>query len=222
MTLSTIEFETHPGPGASLIILHGLGADGEDFVPVCQELDLTAVGPLRFVLPSAPVIPVSINGGYAMRAWYDIRQPGQGPREDEAGLRQSQAAIEALIAREVERGVPASRIVLMGFSQGCAMALMTGLRHPHRLAGIVALSGYLPLAATTDAERHPANLSTPIFMAHGQDDDVVLMSRGEQSRDHLRALGHEVEWHEYAMDHSLCLPEIRDLNAWLLSVLASA
>lgn len=222
MTLSTIEFETHPGPGTSIIILHGLGADGEDFIPVCQELDLSAVGPLRFVLPSAPVIPVSINGGYAMRAWYDIRQPGQGPREDEVGLRQSQAAIETLIAREVERGVPASRIVLMGFSQGCAMALMTGLRHPHRLAGIVALSGYLPLAATTESERHPANIPTPIFMAHGQDDDVVLMSRGEQSRDHLRALGHPVDWHEYGMDHSLCLPEIRDLNAWLLSVLTSA
>ncbi len=222
MTLSTLEFETHPTPRASLIILHGLGADGEDFVPVCQELDLAAVGPVRFVMPSAPVIPVSINGGYAMRAWYDIRPPGQGPREDEAGLRQSQAAIEALIAREVERGVPASRIVLMGFSQGCAMALMTGLRHPQSLGGIVALSGYLPLAATTEAERHPANVHTPIFMAHGQDDDVVLMSRGEQARDHLHALGHPVAWHEYAMDHSLCLPEIRDLNAWLLSVLASA
>lgn len=222
MHLPTIDLETHPAPGVSILILHGLGADGEDFVPVCQELDLSSIGPVRFVMPSAPVMPVSINGGYAMRAWYDIRQPGQGPREDEAGLRQSQAALEALIRREIDRGVPASRIVLMGFSQGGAMALMTGLRHTRTLAGIAALSGYLPLAATTESEQHPANVNTPIFMAHGQDDDVVPMHRGEQSRDHLRALGHHVDWHEYPMDHSLCLPEIRDLNAWLLSVLASA
>jgi phospholipase/carboxylesterase len=172
-------------------------------------------------LPSAPAIPVSINGGYVMRAWYDIRPPGQGPREDEAGLRQSQQAIHALIEREIARGVPASRIVLMGFSQGCAMALMTGLRYPQRLAGIVALSGYLPLLDTTAAERHEANIHTPIFMAHGQDDDVVLMSRGTQSRDHLASLGHTIDWHDYPMDHTLCLEEVQDLQAWLNQVLAS-
>lgn len=221
MSLNTIELTSGPAPQASIIILHGLGADGEDFVPICHELDLTEAGPVRYVLPSAPAIPVSINGGYVMRAWYDIRPPGQGPREDEAGLRQSQQAIHALIEREIARGVPASRIVLMGFSQGCAMALMTGLRYPQRLAGIVALSGYLPLLDTTAAERHEANIHTPIFMAHGQDDDVVLMSRGTQSRDHLASLGHAIDWHDYPMDHTLCLEEVQDLQAWLNQVLAS-
>lgn len=221
MSLNTIELTSGPAPQASIIILHGLGADGEDFVPICHELDLSAAGPVRYVLPSAPAIPVSINGGYVMRAWYDIRQPGQGPREDEVGLRQSQQAIHALIEREIARGVPASRIVLMGFSQGCAMALMTGLRYPQRLAGIVALSGYLPLLDTTAAEQHQANLHTPIFMAHGQEDDVVLMSRGTQSRDHLASLGHAIDWHDYPMDHTLCLEEVQDLQAWLNQVLAS-
>ena len=221
MSLNTIELTSGPAPQASIIILHGLGADSEDFVPICHELDLTEAGPVRYVLPSAPAIPVSINGGYVMRAWYDIRQPGQGPREDEAGLRQSQQAIQALIEREIARGMPASRIVLMGFSQGCAMALMTGLRYPQRLAGIVALSGYLPLLDATAAERHEANVHTPIFMAHGQDDDVVLMSRGTQSRDHLASLGHAIDWHDYPMDHTLCLEEVQDLQAWLNQVLAS-
>ena len=221
MSLNTIELTSGPAPQASIIILHGLGADGEDFVPICHELDLTEAGPVRYVLPSAPAIPVSINGGYVMRAWYDIRPPGQGPREDEAGLRQSQQAIQALIEREIARGMPASRIVLMGFSQGCAMALMTGLRYPQRLAGIVALSGYLPLLDATAAERHEANVHTPIFMAHGQDDDVVLMSRGTQSRDHLASLGHAIDWHDYPMDHTLCLEEVQDLQAWLNQVLAS-
>lgn len=221
MSLNTIELSSGPAPQASIIILHGLGADGEDFVPICHELDLSAAGPVRYVLPSAPAIPVSINGGYVMRAWYDIRQPGQGPREDETGLRQSQQAIHALIEREIARGIPASRIVLMGFSQGCAMALMTGLRYPQRLAGIVALSGYLPLLDTTAAEQHQANLHTPIFMAHGQEDDVVLMSRGTQSRDQLASLGHAIDWHDYPMDHTLCLEEVQDLQAWLNQVLAS-
>lgn len=221
MSLNTIELTSGPAPQASIIILHGLGADGEDFVPVCQELDLHAVGPIRYVLPSAPAVPVSINGGYVMRAWYDIRQPGQGPREDEAGLRQSQQAIQTLIEQEIARGVPASRIVLMGFSQGCAMALMTGLRYPQRLAGIVALSGYLPLLDATALEQHEANVHTPIFMAHGQDDDVVLMSRGTQSRDHLVSLGHTIDWHDYPMGHTLCLEEIQDLQQWLTRVLAS-
>ena len=222
MNLETIEIETGATPGTSIIILHGLGADGSDFEAVCHELDLRAVGDVRFVMPSAPVIPVSINGGYRMRAWYDILPPGQGRREDEAGLRQSQQAVHALIEREVARGVPASRVILMGFSQGCAMALMTGLRYPQPLAGIVALSGYLPLLPETEAERSAANQATPIFMGHGQADDVVLMSRGSTSRDHLSSLGYQIAWHEYPMAHSLCLQELQDLQSWLLKVLSAA
>jgi phospholipase/carboxylesterase len=220
MDVQAIEFESAPNPGATLIILHGLGADGSDFVPFCEELDLGTIGPVRFVLPSAPVMPVSINGGYEMRAWYDILPANGTRREDEASLRTSQHVIDALIDREVQRGMPSERIVLMGFSQGCAMALMTGVRQARGLAGIVALSGYLPLLDTTAAERHAANHATPIFMAHGEHDDVVTMARGEQARDHLRALGHEVEWHSYAMEHSVCMEEVRDINAWLDRVLA--
>src|SRR5690606_33326301 len=166
--LETIEHQTGDAPVATLIVLHGLGADGNDFVPICEELDLSAVGPVRFVFPHAPVRPVTINGGMAMRAWYDILGTDLARREDEAGLRAAQHDIEALIARETARGVPSHRVVLAGFSQGCAMSLLTGLRHAQRLAGIVALSGYLPLAATTAAERHAGNQATPIFMAHGQ------------------------------------------------------
>jgi len=219
INLEITEIETGPQPGSSIIILHGLGADGSDFEPFCQELDLRAIGPVRYVLPSAPHMPVSINGGYEMRAWYDILPSNDERREDEASLRQSHHAIDALINREIARGIPASRIVLMGFSQGCAMALMAGLRQPQRLAGLIALSGYLPLLGVTEAEAHPANRDTPIFMAHGQLDDVVLMSRGARARDHLRSLNYPVSWHTYPMDHSLCMDEVRDINAWLLKVL---
>ena len=161
---------------------------------------------------------MTINGGYVMRAWYDIAGPG-GP-EDEAGLRASQAQVEALIARERERGVPASRIVLAGFSQGCAMTLMTGLRHRERLAGLAGLSGYLPLAARTAGERSDANALVPIFLAHGSADPMIPLARATASRDALRALGYGVEWHEYPMPHSVCAEEVRDLNRWLLGVLA--
>ncbi|HZY20415.1 MAG TPA: dienelactone hydrolase family protein [Ramlibacter sp.] len=218
--LDTIEIETAPQPGATIIVLHGLGADGNDFVPVASELDLSAVGPVRFLFPHAPVMPVTVNNGYRMRAWYDILGTELVRREDEAGLRRSMAAVEQLLAREQERGVPASRTVLAGFSQGCAMALMTGLRHRERLAGIAGLSGYLPLAATTAAERSDANALTPVFMAHGTADNVVPIARGRDSRELLRALGQDVQWHEYAMAHSVCMEEIQDLNAWLLRVLA--
>jgi phospholipase/carboxylesterase len=217
--LETIETETGPGPGATLIVLHGLGADGNDFVPIAQELQLARVGPVRFVFPHAPVIPVTINNGYRMRAWYDVLGLDLVRREDEAGLRRSQAQVEELLVREEARGVPANRIVLAGFSQGCAMALMTGLRHPQRLAGIAGLSGYLPLASTLAAERSDANALTPIFMGHGQHDNVVDVERGKASRDALQAIGHQVEWHEYPMAHSVCAEEIADLNAWLLKVL---
>ncbi|MCY1205305.1 Carboxylesterase 2 [compost metagenome] len=218
MSRPPIEIETAPNPTASVILMHGLGADGNDFVPIAGELDLSAVGPVRFVFPNAPVIPVTINGGYEMPAWYDIAVADLVAREDEAGLRRSQASIEALIANEKARGIPAHRIVVAGFSQGCAMALMTGLRHGERLAGIVGLSGYLPIAATTAAERHGANHDTPVFLAHGRQDPVVPLARAEQSRDALLALGHPVEWHEYAMAHSVCMEEIADLNHFLLRV----
>ena len=218
MPLRTIEIETGDYPRATVMLMHGLGSDGNDFVPLVQELDLAAVGPVRFVFPNAPVMPVSLNGGYAMPAWYDIH-PDRS-REDEAGLRRSQAAIEELLAREKVRGIPARRIVLAGFSQGCAMALMTGLRHAEALAGIVGLSGYLPLAGLTAAERSAANQATPIFMAHGEQDEMVVMPRATASRDALQALGYNVQWQQYPMPHSVCMEEVADLNRWLLQVLA--
>lgn len=220
MPLDAIEFETGPNPTASLIVLHGLGADGNDFVPIAEELRLDAVGPVRFVFPHAPVRPVTINGGMSMRAWYDLLQADLVRHEDEAGLRASRLDIEALIARERERRVPASRIVLMGFSQGCAMTLLTGLRHAERLAGLVGLSGYLPLADTSAAERAAASVALPVFLAHGRGDTVIPLARATASRDALQALGCVVEWHEYPMAHSVCPQEVADLNRWLLQVLA--
>jgi len=220
MSLAPVEIETGPNPTASVILMHGLGADGNDFVPICNELDLGAVGPVRFVFPNAPVMPVSINNGYPMPAWYDIYGADLVKREDEAGLRRSMATIEGLIAAEKARGIPARRIVVAGFSQGCAMALLTGLRHAERLAGIAALSGYLPLAASTAAERSEANRDVPIFMGHGQRDGVVLIARATASRDALVALGYPVEWHTYPMEHSVCMEEIADLGKWLQRVLA--
>jgi phospholipase/carboxylesterase len=220
MSLEGLEFETAPDPVTSIIVLHGLGADGNDFVPIAQELDLSAVGPVRYVFPHAPVRPVTVNGGYKMRAWYDILGVDLVRREDEAGLRESQAQVEALIAREVERGIPSERIVLMGFSQGCAVTLMTGLRHATTLAGLVGLSGYLPLLDKTAAERHPANAATPIFMAHGLQDPIVPLARAQASREALEALGCNIEWHDYPMPHSVCAEEVEALNAWLLKRLA--
>ena len=221
MPLDAIEFETGPNPTASLIVLHGLGADGNDFVPIAEELRLDAVGPVRFVFPHAPVRPVTINGGMSMRAWYDLLQADLVRHEDEAGLRASRLDIEALIARERERGVAASRIVLMGFSQGCAMTLLTGLRHADRLAGLVGLSGYLPLADTSAAERAAASVALPVFLAHGRGDTVIPLARATASRDALQALGCVVEWHEYPMAHSVCPQEVADLNRWLLNALAA-
>ena len=214
-----VEIETAPNPVATVILMHGLGADGNDFVSIVNELDLSAVGPVRFVFPNAPIIPVTINGGYAMPAWYDIAVADFGVREDDAGLRRSRDAIEALIAHEKSRGIAADRVVIAGFSQGCAMALMTGLRHAEKLAGIVGLSGYLPLATTTAAERHGANHDTPVFMGHGTRDGVVPMARAIEARDALTAMGYQVEWHSYPMEHSVCMEEIADLNAFLLRVL---
>lgn len=224
--LSAIELETGPDPVVSVIWLHGLGAGGDDFVPIVAELDLDAVrraagGEIRFVFPNAPARPVTINNGYVMPAWYDILGFGPGAGEDESGLRESQHAIEALIAREEARGVPARRIVLAGFSQGCAMALMTGLRFPQRLAGLIALSGYLPLAAHTQAERSAANQDIPIFQAHGTQDPVVVLARAEASRDALSALGYHVAWYSYRMPHSVCPEEVADISNWLVETLAA-
>jgi phospholipase/carboxylesterase len=220
MSLEAIEIETGPSPTRTLIVLHGLGDSGHGFAPVAEELDLSALGPVRFVLPHAPEQPVTVNGGYVMRAWYDILGTDLARVEDEPGLRKSATQIEALIARENARGVPSSRIVLMGFSQGCAMTLLTGLRHRERLAGLAGLSGYLPLAATTAAERSEANRDVPLFLAHGTQDPVVPYPSGVASRDALAALGYAIEWHAYPMPHSVCAQEIADLNRWLLRVLA--
>ena len=223
MPLQVLEAQTgnpDDSPVATILIMHGLGADGRDFVPIAEQLDLSSVGPVRFLFPNAPTIPVTINGGYVMPAWYDILAADLVKREDEAGLRQSRLEIEALIANEKARGIPANRIVVAGFSQGCAMSLMVGLRHEEALAGIVGMSGYLPLAATTAAEYTAASLKTPIFMAHGIRDDVVALPRATASRDALVAMGYAVEWHDYPMEHSVCPQEVVDLNAFLIRVLA--
>ena len=207
-----IELETGANPQAAVIWLHGLGADGHDFEPIVPELGLAA--PVRFVFPHAPVRPVTINGGMRMRAWYDIFQLGGGP-EDDAGVRASQRLLEDLISKETERGIAPGRIVLAGFSQGGAVALQTALRHPQRLAGILALSTYLPLAASVQKEASPANSAVPIFMAHGTYDDIIPIDRAQASRKHLEALGYSIEWHEYPMPHSVCAPEIADIGAFL-------
>jgi len=217
--LETHEIETAPNPRTTLIVLHGLGADGYDFVPICGELDLSAIGPVRYVFPHAPQRPVTINNGYLMRAWYDIRVADLVRQEDEGGLRESQRQIAELIDRERERGVPAARIVVMGFSQGCAMTLMTALRYPERLGGAVGMSGYLPLASLAPAERSAANADLPIFLAHGTQDPIVPIARGAASRDALRTMGHDVEWHDYPMPHSVCAEEVEAINAWLLKQL---
>jgi phospholipase/carboxylesterase len=220
MNSPPIEIETGSNPQASVIVLHGLGASGDDFVPVCEQMDLQPVGAVRYVLPHAPMRPVSINNGFVMPAWFDILALGGPAREDEAGLRASQALVEALVARVVSRGVAASRIVLAGFSQGCEMALLTGLRHRDKLAGIAGLSGYLPLADKTAAERAAVNQHTPIFLAHGRFDPMIALPRAMASRDALVALGYDVQWREYPMEHSVCLPEIEDLQRFLLRTLA--
>ncbi len=220
MTLQTIELNPGSPPRATVIVLHGLGADGTDFLPMADELRLGAVGPVRYVFPRAPVRPVTINGGHEMRAWYDILGADLVRREDVAGLRESIATVRALLHREVERGVPAHRIVLAGFSQGCAVTLGAGLRHDQRLAGLAGLSGYVPLADTTAAERHAANASTPVFLAHGVNDGVVPMARGSAGRDLLLGLGQPVHWQQYPMEHSVCIEEVRALQQWLLQVLA--
>jgi phospholipase/carboxylesterase len=215
--LEAIEIETAKNPAASVIWLHGLGADGNDFAPIIASLHLPKAA-IRFVFPHAPVQPVTINGGMRMRAWYDISD-GAIRREDEAGVRASQKLIEALIACEKERGTTADRLVLAGFSQGGAIALHAGLRHAERIAGIMALSTYLPIADKFPAEAGAANRDVPIFMAHGSDDPVIPLARAEQSRGILQSLGYAVQWREYPMQHSVCPEEVTDIGAWLRKVL---
>ncbi len=220
--LETIEVSTSDQPTAAVIWMHGLGADGNDFVPIVRELDLSGCPGIRFVFPHAEPIPVTINNGYVMRAWYDILGMELVRREDESGLRASQKRIEDLIARELARGIAPEKIVLAGFSQGCAMTLQAGLRYPQKLAGLMCLSGYLPLAATIATERSNANQHTPVFMAHGRIDDIVTIDRAEASRDQLKELGYDVDWHSYMMPHSVCAEEINDISAWLKRVLKAA
>jgi phospholipase/carboxylesterase len=216
--LEVIEIETGARPVGSVLWLHGLGADGHDFEPLVPELRLPASKPLRFIFPHAPIRPVTINNGMSMRAWYDILQMGGG-KEDEPGIRASQAAIEAMIAGEKKRGIPANKIVLAGFSQGGAIVLQTALRYPERLAGVMALSTYLPLKDFLEKERQTANSDLPVFMAHGQFDPMIGMARAQQSRQLLETLGYKVEWHEYPMAHSVCPEEIGDIAEFLIKTL---
>lgn len=223
MPLETIEIETGATladrPDAAVIWLHGLGADGNDFAPMVPEIVRRGERAWRFVFPHATLRPMTINGGMRMRAWYDIRGLERNAVEDEAGFRETDHAVGQLIAREVERGIPAARIVLAGFSQGGAVSLYTAPRYPERLAGIMALSSYLPLAPLLSAERAPANDGTPIFMAHGLADATVPIAMGLASRAQLQALGYVIEWHQYPMAHAVCAAEVADIRQFLLRAL---
>ena len=218
--LESIEIETAPNPDAAVVWMHGLGADGHDFEPIVPELRLPESTRVRFVFPHAPLRPVTVNQGHVMRAWYDIRALAGVRREDEAGVRQSARQIEALLARERQRGIASGRIVVAGFSQGGAMALHTGLRYPDRLAGILALSCYLPVANTLDAELSPANRDVPIFWAHGLHDPMIPQAMAEQGRAQLGELGYRIDWHQYPIPHSVSAEEIADVARWLARVLA--
>ena len=217
--LECIEIETAPAPTAAVIWLHGLGADGNDFVPIVPEIDLSDMA-IRFVFPHAPRQAVTINNGMVMRAWYDITDAAIR-REDESGVRASQQRIDDLIAREQKRGIPASKVVLAGFSQGGAIALHTGLRCASKLAGVMALSCYLPLADKLGAEASEANRHVSIFMGHGLSDPIVAHNRAVESREILRKSGYRIEWHDYRMPHSVCAEEVADISAWLRKVLTA-
>jgi len=219
--LEAIEIETGPKPGASVIWMHGLGADGHDFEPIVPELNLPGMLPVRFLFPHAPIRPVTINGGALMRAWYDVRDEGGERREDPAGVRESQRQVETLIEREQARGVAAIHIVLAGFSQGGALALHTGLRYRERLGGVIALSCFLPMPDTVAAEATAVNRDLPILMAHGINDPMIPVSRARRSRDLLLDLGYRVTWREYLMPHSVCDQEMGDVSGWLRAVLDS-
>jgi len=219
MTLQAVELQTTPNPTVSIIWMHGLGADGNDFVPIVKELDLSAGPGIRFVFPHAPMLPVTINGGRMMPAWFDIWSTEFGRDDDEKTLRDSQAEINALIEREKERGISTENILLAGFSQGCAMTLQTGLRHPEKLGGLICLSGYLPLEDSFETERSEANKNTPVYYGHGRGDQVIPISRAQQSLALLQKHGYDVEWHEYNMPHSVCMEEIVDISNFLKKIL---
>jgi phospholipase/carboxylesterase len=214
-----VEVETGANPTAAVIWLHGLGADGHDFEPIVPEIVRPGERALRFVFPHAPIRPVTLNNGFSMRAWYDIVSLERRGPEDEAGIRASQATVETLIRRENARGIPSERIVLAGFSQGGSLALFAGLRYREKLAGIMGLSCYLPLAGRLVAERDAVNQSTPVFLAHGLQDPIVAPTLGEHARMSLEAAGYPVEWHSYAMPHSVCPQEVADIALWLRRVL---
>lgn len=218
----TVEVSTGARAQGSIIWLHGLGADGHDFESIVPELGLGGKRSLRFVFPHAPVRPVTINGGMSMRAWYDILTLERGGPQDEAGIRESSRLLEMLIEREHERGIPYEKIVLAGFSQGGAIALHTALRYPHRLAGLMALSTYLPLQDSFDREvlhnMDAQSQELPIFMAHGSSDPMLPMALGQHAHTILEKAGYEVEWHDYPMAHAICAAEIADIRNWLLSV----
>ncbi len=217
--LEAVEIETGRNPTGTVLWLHGLGADGHDFAPIVPQLVESHERPLRFVFPHAPVRPVTINNGMAMRAWYDILGFGRGIPHDEVGIRASDIEVGALIARENQRGIPTNRIVLGGFSQGGAISLFSGPRYPEKLAGIMGLSCYMLLEDLLPAERTRANYSTPIFLAHGNQDPVVDFRRGLEAKQLLEAGGYPVEWHAYTMPHSVCPQEITDIATWLRKVL---
>ncbi|HEX2594968.1 MAG TPA: dienelactone hydrolase family protein [Luteimonas sp.] len=219
--LETVEHQTGPDPHWTVLWLHGLGADGHDFAPIVPELVRRDWPALRFVFPHAPQRAVTINGGMRMRAWYDIRNVDFANRADEAGIAESVAQVQALIDREAERGVPASRVVLAGFSQGGAVTLAAGLRRAQPLAGLVALSTYLPMHERAAALATPQARAQPVFMAHGLQDPVIPFAAGEYSARALAALGFAVEWHRYPMPHSVCAEEVRDLGDWLSARLAA-
>ena len=218
-TDSAVTLEPARAATATVILMHGLGADGHDFVPIVEELRLTDAQPVRFVFPHARTRPVTINNGYVMRAWYDIKNLDGVRVEDDAGIRESGSLVEKLIAAEIAKGVAAERIVLAGFSQGGAIALHAGLRHGASLAGILALSTYLPLLASVATEASAANRKIPILMCHGLQDQVIAPAMARASRDALTALGYAVDWREYPMPHSVCAQEIADIAAWLRAVL---
>jgi len=217
-TVSCIEIEPQQTAQKSVIWLHGLGADGSDFVPIVPELKLPASMNIRFIFPHAPTIPVTINNGYEMRAWYDILGLNRESQVDIRGINQSVAIIEKLIKKETARGIPSQHIVLAGFSQGAVMALSTGLRFNERLGGILALSGYLPLAEQTLTDANIANRQTPIFIAHGTEDMVVPHAYGKAAYMALKQANYPVSWHSYAMPHSVCAEEILDISKWLTDI----
>ncbi len=218
-----LEIETGPNPQFTVIWMHGLGADGSDFAPIVPELNLPESPAVRFIFPHAPYRPVTCNGGYVMRAWYDIVSLAPGSREiDEPSLLESRDSVRQLIAREAARGVPSERIVLAGFSQGGAVAYLAGLTHPAPLAGIIALSTYIPSPALLLAEFAAPNGHIPVFAAHGTDDDVVSLELGEQALEVVRGIGVAPEWRTYAMPHSVCLDEIADIGTWLARIITEA